>query len=556
MAPATRILIGLFFSLWASQILAKTYSLNEGRSRSNSFRIVNPTTERLYFEYYIGSFDALKSQKSSDLGGSRGEFHDLKFISFKMTNEEGKVSLPYQSFIVKAKKENLIVGLKHLPGKFFKDIYSQVAPKKPCRCDKNSPISYEIKGDYENESSPLYEIESLGTYRGQALTRVKVYGARQRSAGIEVFPSLKLSLMTKDRSPLALVNFKKDFKESNRHFLIIASKELEEGALEWSLFKQSQGYQVDLFYYEDIATDALTLQKFIREQYKLKGHQYAVIIGHEFLVPTFYRETSMAWDTPTDYPYFYMDNDEARADLFPEIFYGRVTGATNEDIVNQVKKLKEFENRSWRNAEGISRSIGIASNEGINPTDEEYVAQMLDPLKNGHNLTPKYFFQKDPQAQVSQINTALNRGAYWLNYIGHGSGVSWPSIHQGEYLSSDIYQIKPGAVKPVIIDVACQNGRFNEEGRLGETFMNAQASGEPVGALSYFGGSVDISWDPPAIMAVGIGESMGKNRNSYSLFGHILQGQNHLLQNYSTIESIVENHVWYHLLGDPSLKMR
>ena len=133
--------------------------------------------------------------------------------------------------------------------------------------------------------------------------------------------------------------------------------------------------------------------------------------------------------------------------------------------------------------------------------------------------------------------------------------MSWPSIYQDQYRSTDVESLMPGKVKPVIIDVACQNGRFNDEGRLGESFMTSTVSGSPVGALSYFGGSVDISWDPPAIMAVGIGQSVG-TKNGQSLFAHIMYGQTHLIKTYSDIEASKENLVWYHLLGDPSLEIK
>jgi len=35
-----------------------------------------------------------------------------------------------------------------------------------------------------------------------------------------------------------------------------------------------------------------------------------------------------------------------------------------------------------------------------------------------------------------------------------------------------------------------------------------------------------------------------------------MNGQTHLLKTYSDLDSAKENLVWYHLLGDPSLKVK
>ena len=107
-------------------------------------------------------------------------------------------------------------------------------------------------------------------------------------------------------------------------------------------------------------------------------------------------------------------------------------------------------------------------------------------------------------------------------------------------------------MRPVIIDVACQNGRFDNSGRLGEMMMYSSIAGVGVGSVAYFGGSVDISWDPPAIMAVGINKSVASKKYTY-LGEALLEGHLYLIKNHSNKEDIKDNLEWYHLQGDPSL---
>jgi hypothetical protein len=143
-----------------------------------------------------------------------------------------------------------------------------------------------------------------------------------------------------------------------------------------------------------------------------------------------------------------------------------------------------------------------------------------------------------------------------MTYIGHGSGTSWPSMNMS-YSVSDVKNLnnKP-AVKPIIIDVACMNGNLNA-GMLGVTFMEAVPAGanDRFGAVAYLGGTVNISWHPPALMARGMAfEHLKKHFNH--LGEAILAGQLYLAANWNYEEDVIDNFEWYHLQGDPGLNIQ
>ena len=75
------------------------------------------------------------------------------------------------------------------------------------------------------------------------------------------------------------------------------------------------------------------------------------------------------------------------------------------------------------------------------------------------------------------------------------------------------------------------------------------------GAVAYLGGSTTISWDPPAIMAIGIAKSHFE-QSIPSLGGSVLAGQLYLIAQVGTTSDSLDNLKWYNLLGDPSLVMR
>ena len=75
------------------------------------------------------------------------------------------------------------------------------------------------------------------------------------------------------------------------------------------------------------------------------------------------------------------------------------------------------------------------------------------------------------------------------------------------------------------MDIACQNGRFSGEGRIGENLILGGKDNRGIGASLYYGGSVDISWHPPAVMTVGISKFISENKNvrvsDALLYGHL-----------------------------------
>ena len=118
------------------------------------------------------------------------------------------------------------------------------------------------------------------------------------------------------------------------------------------------------------------------------------------------------------------------------------------------------------------------------------------------------------------------------------------------YTTTHIAQVSnKSVVKPIVIDVACQNGRLISA-NLGSNFMKVGPDAN--GAVAYYGGSVNISWHPPAIMAQGIAfEQLSKN---YPYLGQaLLAGQLYLAGKWANKAEVVDNMEWYHLQGDPGL---
>ncbi len=489
---------------------------------------------------------ALKSRKLS-VSPLKEDFTLFHIEGLKNAQTPGAPSLPYYSFLVAAKAVDLQADVDFsykdlLPGKALP------APLLPCRCDLNKEVSYPLNLEsYEDGGRSMVEIVDLGDYRGMPISQVVIRPLLQGTKGIFRFHDLTLRLTHRLGQELRAPQI----KEANKKMVLVGSRHLRGSMERFKNYKESLGFEVKSFIYEDIAGSAEDLRISLRNIYADFDYQYAVFFGFEQDIPPFRVETISDLKTPSDYPYF---THGGQGDLVADVFYGRMVGRDDREIDSQIDKIQEYDQGLWADSQGSHQIIGIASNEGWDPSDVDYMKQMTAPFEEEYFFTTETFFQDDANSNSHDINQALNTGARWLNYIGHGSGNSWSSLTQGEYHSRDVLELRAEGVKPIIIDVACQNGRFNNSARLGETFQTARADGRPIGSVAFFGGSVDISWDPPALMAIGINESL-RTKSDVPLFQAISAGQLHLLRTYEDLDAAKENLLWYHLLGDPSMSI-
>lgn len=485
-------------------------------------------------------------------------FQKLHFKQLNLTVQEGLPALPYYAIIVPAYPQNLII--KYNLGKEFKlKLLPGPAPKITDRSEEyREDFSIDWKF-YESGKTKMYELQYLGDFRGTPLTRVLFYPIQfsGEKNPLRIFPEISYRIFHRYQNKYnAVIKSHEVIDESDvdLSYLIVTPKRFIDKLSGFIAWKQKLGFTVDIVALEDVGSTADEIRDYLHQRYAEEETRftYALLVGHETMFPTHYLRTGASYRTPSDLPYFTMGGD---TDFIPDVFYGRLVVDTAEDIANQVKKIIEYEKGNFGNPIGLGKGIGIASNEGSNPSDVEYVQQANKFFIDAFGTSYSEFFQANSNSTPANINTALSAGAMWLTYLGHGSGTSWASLYSYTgYRTSHIKEINPGAVKPIIIDVACLNGRF-KTGRFGERFMNETKDGKPIGSVAYYGGSVSISWHPPAIMARGINKMIVQDNLNF-LGEALLAGQMELYNNYSDQGSVKDNFVWYHLFGDPSMILR
>lgn len=472
----------------------------------------------------------------------------LKFniAGFESDKTVGAPELPVRSWLVTGSPQNIKVTLKtHQTENFAGKPYPTQA--QDCRCETDKVKVFQLNTNLYAQSAENITISYLGSYRGTPISKVDFRLATYNQEKNQV------DLITNADLEISANNFVLPKGSDYKDYLIIAPENLAAGLSEFVDWKRGKGYNVLV---ETVASPNNTLaaiQALVKKHYTESGTDFVMLIGDETTIPMFKVATSGSGQTPSDLQYFTMDGAQ---DTVPDVLGSRIVATTAAQVSAQLAKSIEFEQRSYGNNAGLNKFIGIASNEGSNPSDDQYVKAIGAKYKEVLNSETVHLHQNDvANSNPVVLNANFESGAAWLTYLGHGSGTSWPSMNKS-YATTHIKQINnKSAVKPIIVDVACQNGRLVSS-YLGSTFMRSEAlsANFAFGAVAYYGGSVNISWHPPAVMAQGI--AFQHLANNYTHLGQaLLAGQLYLAGKWTNKNEVVDNFEWYHLQGDPGLNI-
>lgn len=468
---------------------------------------------------------------------------DYAQISGKTSFIPGAPKVPFISVIVEGRVDQIAINLEKGAQVEVKEFLPAPAMEEACRCALDKVRVAKVNPKLYSNS--LYKLESLGDFRGVPLTKVTLYAASTdlKNRSTTFYPEIEL------RVDAPAFNYKTARLQTDNTYLIIYPKDLEESVQELVAWKESQGFQVEANTFELLASNADQLKKYLKTRYNSSPFSYVLIVGTDRKIPMHKVSTSGSSQTPTDISNYQLGDNN---DYIPDVFYGRIVAETNTDVRNQLQKFKDYADQTY--SEGLKNGIGIASNEGFNPSDDQYVRYIEEQFSTTFAWSFTHFHQNDRKSNPTEINKAFNQGANWLTYMGHGSGWSWASTYD-EYTADDIKNMRNAHVtKPIFIDVACMNGRM-VKGYAGERLMNeVDNNQEPIGTTAYYGGTVNISWHPPAIMAKGM--SIKTTESSMTNLSEIIfAGQMYLAENYDSLNEVIDNFEWYHIFGDPSLEV-
>lgn len=333
--------------------------------------------------------------------------------------------------------------------------------------------------------------------------------------------------------------------------------------IEW---KTQKGFHVTMAYTDEIGNTFGAIQAYLHGLYNSAtvddpAPSFILFAGDTQQIPASIGPSSQK---VTDLYYASVDGD-----YFPDMYYGRFSAQTGQQLINQIEKTLYYERYQFVDPAYLNRTTLIAG------WDSYWTHQIGHPtlhygmdnwFNDDHGYSDVYPYwgpddypgcYEDDKISVSMIN-----------YTAHCSETVWgtPSL-----TSSDINQMHNEGFYPLAIGNCCESSQFAYGECVGETWARA----EKKGAVCYLGSAPSTYWYEDAWWAMGAYHITGANlgqtptyeqtsMGSYDAMhegGYVSTGGLVLCGNMAVTEAC--NHSWsdaaqyyweaYNVLGDPSL---
>jgi hypothetical protein len=447
-------------------------------------------------------------------------------------------------------------------------------PKQRCHLPKEQ-VAFHFNSKLYDSAETFPEvsarIEEVGKFQGVRLVRLAIYPLQMRMKEKAVLVTTELHAEVRFKNPsrrkvslsesVARVAREMTANGEDIHLfattprspetmIVITADSLKtsiEPLVEW---KRQKGLNVNVYTYTEAGGSRDKVKAFIQSIYDKATPKpsYLLLVGNKTTLPGF-KESTGSGQAASDYSYSLLDGK----DTVPDILYGRLIADNEAEAKTQVARAIAYEKSA--NGGWLPKAMTLASEEGFNPSDEDYANEVATALSAGTFTHVDSFFERDSTASHASLFGALKEGRSWISYFGHGTGTDWASTNKF-FSNSDVDRIENEGKLPFIVDVACQNGSWVDLSRcFGKAWMTLERSGSPNGAIGYYGGSVNVSWNEPAVMSVGVAKYHFE-KPVHSIGASVFAGQMYMYEKMGVANNTTDNLKWYNLFGDPSLLLR
>ena len=293
--------------------------------------------------------------------------------------------------------------------------------------------------------------------------------------------------------------------------VIIVHQDFYENVLPLAQFRESQGLQVEVIQIDEIYAEfshGLFTPEAIRDFLKY-AHQnwdpsplYVLLVGDGSwdykdtmglggnYIPPIMTQTSLWGSTPCDNLYACISGD----DQLPDLFLGRLPVKTNSELDAVIEKIIGAEETpelgDWRR-----RLLFVCGSGSLGPIFRSQSQRLIqDHVTPDFLLSKVYAYSPDPATDPyyggsQDLIDALDEGAAYVSYIGHGGGGIWSDA--GLMRLEDVGRLRNASRWPMVASMTCFTAAYDEPKRdcLGESLLLAQGKG-----VLGFWGSSGLGW--------------------------------------------------------------
>ncbi|GIR13182.1 MAG: hypothetical protein CM15mP23_17570 [Cryomorphaceae bacterium] len=378
---------------------------------------------------------------------------------------------------------------------------------------------------YANE---LITVERLGKMRERTLARIKIspFSYHPLRHSLKIIDDLEFKVEYSSNLPSqnsayysavystnfsklinADIHSKNDFTSSPIRMIILSDPMFEEELQEFIAWKTRLGFDIIEAYKGDdgVGNTKESMKAFVQSYYdnataEEPAPTYLLIVGDHEQIPSFQMGNGNWGGHTSDMVYCEFDGN---GDYFPEMYYGRFSASSVNQLIPQIEKTLEYEqytmpDPSYLNevlmVAGVDQSMAATYGNGqINYGTYYY-------FNSGHGLTSHTFLYPESGTSSSeqQIIDQISKGVGYGNYTAHCSPEGWA---EPAFLVNDVSDLANQNQYGLLIGNCCNSNEFAGVTCLGEALLRTPNKG----AVGYIGATNSTYWDEDYYWSVGNG---------------------------------------------------
>ncbi len=289
--------------------------------------------------------------------------------------------------------------------------------------------------------------------------------------------------------------------EEEGKMLIICYDDFMDEMQDFVTWKNTIGRPTEMVGISTVGTSASDIKSYVENYYNTNGLTYLLLVGDAAQVPAM-SGGDLGGDS--DNAYGYISGD----DHYQELFVGRFSATTGEQVTTMVTRAIAYENGATLGNGWLNQVVGVASDQGPGDDDEydyQHYRNMATDLLGYTYTTSHELFDGDQDGNDADGNPSptdvanvINAGVSLALYTGHGGDTEWAT---SGFSVSDVNNLTNTGKWIYSYTVACVVGNFVANGEcFAESWLRASdGSGNPTGAVGFYGSTINQSWAPPMV---------------------------------------------------------
>ncbi len=268
--------------------------------------------------------------------------------------------------------------------------------------------------------------------------------------------------------------------------LIITRDGFHNKMMEFAEWKKQKGIKTTVVDASTIGNDTTLIRDFVKSFYESTNLAWLLLAGDVDSIPTPIALGAAGSDRgPADPVYSLISGD----DNYPEIFVGRFSAESHNDIGTQVGRSIGYEHLG-AGASWLHRGTCVASLTEQDIPKARYIAQVLKYPSFTYTQVDTLF----PGAAHSEstvfemLSDSLNLGRGIVSFAGHGNQYAWSLSSFGpQFTSANVDALANDWMLPFIYSTACDVGEIDwDKPCFAEHWMRLTFKGIPRGAIATY----------------------------------------------------------------------